>query len=668
MFICPSRGRPSGLSRLASLAATGFRWIVRLDDDDPALPEYLSLKLPASWSIMVAPRCSGSKMHNDIFAEHPNEPWYGLMSDDVVPNAPGWESALIAAAGSDCLAYGDDGINGEKMPTHFVLGGGLARKMGWLIHPRIDRLYGDAIWNYYGRRGEFLRYCPKIELTHYHFSNDLAPMDSTYAKLSAMADKAVFLGICGPVKVTPANINENIPVVCNVSGDVILENVRHACGLNLPWLCFAEDVKPGRVLVVGGGPSVSAFIPSIREAQERGDIVVAMNGTMKMLNQAGVTPDYLVLLDARRSSVDFVAQGKAAHYLIASQCHPSSFTILAGSDVTLWHPSYAGVQALVKERECALIGGGSSVGLQALSIMFCMGYRDIHAYGFDSSFADGAGHAYPQPENDADAPARYTVGAKDFMAAPWMARQAVEFQEMATQLADANCIVTVHGTGLLPEVARQMTQPPFTVLTVYQPSHVYTPKDVTRLRDGVAANLSLPHRFVCMTNHPVPGVECIPLSYRFEGWWAKTEIFRPDLPFGRVLYIDLSSSVVGSLNEMASQPGIVITKDWYRGTPSQSVLLYTVGDFTAVWDAFIVNCDYWMEKGNQMEAPDYGDQTMLNYVAHPPLEYWQDCLPGLLVSDKVHSVPPGARIVQFHGKPKPHELDRLEERATAKVG
>ena len=256
--------------------------------------------------------------------------------------------------------------------------------------------------------------------------------------------------------ILPSNLDDTIPVVCNVGDSEILTNIRSSSFRSLPWLQMAEP-HSDKVLIVGGGPSVRAFLPTIKALRESGAKVFAMNGTMKLLNEAGCGVDYFILLDARPESVKFVTNGTASEYLIASQCPPEAFD--AVEPVTLWHPNYEGVREIAGDRECVFIGGGSSVGLQSMSIAYAMGFREIHLYGFDSSYLDGAGHAYAQAQNDADQPEEFMVGGKAFLAAPWMARQAIEFQTSAQQLADGDATVVVHGTGLLPTIAAQMAQP-----------------------------------------------------------------------------------------------------------------------------------------------------------------------------------------------------------------
>ncbi len=83
----------------------------------------------------------------------------------------------------------------------------------------------------------------------------------------------------------------------------------------------------------------------------------------------------------------------------------------------------------------------------------------------------------------------------------------------------------------------------------------YSPAWVYRLRDMVAESLPVPHRFVCLSNVDVPGVETIPLQTDWPGWWAKVELFNPALDLGdRVLYLDLDVFVTGDLMPIADYP------------------------------------------------------------------------------------------------------------------
>ena len=457
-----------------------------------------------------------------------------------------------------------------------------------------------------------------------------------------------------------SNLDETIPIVCNTRDSEIFANVKAAVSRDLPVL-HVSDPHDRVAVIVGGGPSLKRQLAHLDAHKAQGHEIFTLNGTMGALHSAGIRSDYYVMLDARPVNLPFLDHLEADHFLIASQCAPAAFDKLTGEDVTLWHPNYPGLAEYIGDDDCALIGGGTTVGLQAISIAYAMGYRQIHIYGFDSSYSGDEGHAYVQHQNDNDPRAEYWVAGEKFIAAPWMARQAMEFQEASRQLADGDAELYVHGDGLLPAIAKRMSAP-LTVLTVYSPSNTFTPEYVYRLRDGVAANLTIPHRFVCLTDHPVEGVECIPLELGLPKWWAKPEIFRPTLPFGRTLFLDLSCVVSGSLDEIAAQEGIVITSDWYYGGPSQSVLLYDVGDFAETWSEFSQFPDFWMMRGNKHEAPDFYDQVLMNHTKTPPMRYWQDVLPGHVVSYKIHGCPEDARLVKFHDEPKPHDVNWLQPR------
>ncbi len=195
MFIVPSRGRPHNLRRLVSACVArgnSYSWTVRIDDNDARLDAYRAIRLPTNWSLVVGPQLSLSGLFNEIYEANPGLKFYGIMADDVVPGSIDWDIALVNAAGEDALSYGNDGINGETHWTHGVIGGDLARTLGWIHLPGVDRLYADTALEEYARAKGLLRYCPYVKLTHYHFSNGLAEYDETYQKPRAFADEATY--------------------------------------------------------------------------------------------------------------------------------------------------------------------------------------------------------------------------------------------------------------------------------------------------------------------------------------------------------------------------------------------------------------------------------------------------------------------------------------------
>jgi hypothetical protein len=119
----------------------------------------------------------------------------------------------------------------------------------------------------------------------------------------------------------------------------------------------------------------------------------------------------------------------------------------------------AGVLDCIPENDkpVNLISSGTTVGLAAMAIVYTLGFRDIHLYGYDSSF-EGEHHAYPQSSNDDDVVIDAVAGERTFKTTPWMVKQVQEFQTLALNLAELGCSIEVHGDGLLPHVARLMTK------------------------------------------------------------------------------------------------------------------------------------------------------------------------------------------------------------------
>lgn len=246
-------------------------------------------------------------------------------------------------------------------------------------------------------------------------------------------------------------------MVCNTGEEALFENIRSSCARPLPWLEMTT-AHDGHAVIVGGGPSAVRMLDEIRWRKEQGQTIISLNGAHDWLRDHGIVSDWQVLLDARPENARFVARPTSACRFIASQCHPSVFDA-AGPNVMLWHSNIEGLDAVIPHdgRQEVFIGAGSTAGLCAMSVAMVRGYRMIHLYGFDSSFAD-EGHAYAQPENDRDRPVDVICEGRSFRAAPWMIAQANQFQVVANDLANNGCTITVHGDGLLPWIAKLQQQ------------------------------------------------------------------------------------------------------------------------------------------------------------------------------------------------------------------
>lgn len=221
------------------------------------------------------------------------------------------------------------------------------------------------------------------------------------------------------------------------------------------------DLAPahdGTLIIAAGGPSLASSLPAISLARARGATLWAVNGVHDYLIDRGIVPDAMVMLDSRKACVDaFLSRPHSeVEYLIATQCDPSAFERLDGSwmasdpVVRKWTGWYWGVETM----DDRYIGGGATVGLKSIALGYVLGYRRFMLFGYDSSYLDGADHAYPQPMNANDLRVDVVLKGRKFTAARWMAKQVVEFLGMAAALTALGCEIQIHGDGLLPMAAR----------------------------------------------------------------------------------------------------------------------------------------------------------------------------------------------------------------------
>ena len=226
----------------------------------------------------------------------------------------------------------------------------------------------------------------------------------------------------------------------NTGRDVMVRQLKDNLKRGLPQFKEECPEHKGVAVIVGGGPSLkNTILPP-------GDIF-ALNGVHDWLIDRNTVPKYHVLLDARPDNASFVQNpSHEVDYLIAGICHPDVFDALKEEHVILWVPDMDEIQ----DMDCLRVGGGATVGMKTMYLAYLMGYRRFHFAGVDSCYHDGHGHAYDQSLNDGEEVIDVIAAGRRFKCAPWMAKQADEFQKQARKLIDLGCDMTVHGHGLIP--------------------------------------------------------------------------------------------------------------------------------------------------------------------------------------------------------------------------
>ena len=242
----------------------------------------------------------------------------------------------------------------------------------------------------------------------------------------------------------------DIEIVCNTDDAVLFSNIEINSQLPITWV-KNEDPNEDHAILVGGGYSLTNCLDSIKWRQSIGQKIFALNNSAKYLIENEIIPDYQVIMDARPENIEFV--NPELPIFLNSQCNPELFK--KTDKAILWHSVIDGIDEHIPDHEdYALIGGGLTVGLSAMCLVYTLGYRNLHLYGYDSSYHEDQSHAYEQALNKGEQTCEVTVNGKTFKSSLTMGRQAELFQQVAFNLIDAGCIITVDGEGAIPEIAK----------------------------------------------------------------------------------------------------------------------------------------------------------------------------------------------------------------------
>lgn len=252
---------------------------------------------------------------------------------------------------------------------------------------------------------------------------------------------------------------------CNVTDDVIMEQVSVNIRRFVPQV-YKHQPNKEIVALVCGGPSLETTKKELVQAVWDGAKVVALNGAYGWCIEQNIRPSAMIMLDARQFNARFVEPAIAGcRYLLASQCHPDAFERCKDRDVWIWHccSTGDGEYEMIKKYYFNMtwpIPLGTTVAIKAIQILNLLGFSSFHIFGLDSCWMGDEHHAYPQGENDNDKhlptwlnPDGHPELAEKFFCAPWMMRQAVDFQNLIRAQGD-KFRLNVRGNGLIAAIMR----------------------------------------------------------------------------------------------------------------------------------------------------------------------------------------------------------------------
>lgn len=191
--VVPSRGRPENADRLAKAFidtnAESDLYIV-IDNDDPKWNEYAKNEsltvLPADNKTggCAASLNTGAVLLLDV-TKFPLYDYFVFMGDDHLPRTKNWDKALIQTLGLQTgIAYGDDLLQGENLPTAFAMTRDLVNELRGMTFPGCIHLYFDNFVKQLGIDLKCLRYLPDVIIEHLHPVAGKAEMDEGYTRVN----------------------------------------------------------------------------------------------------------------------------------------------------------------------------------------------------------------------------------------------------------------------------------------------------------------------------------------------------------------------------------------------------------------------------------------------------------------------------------------------------
>jgi len=180
---------------------------------------------------------------------------------------------------------------------------------------------------------------------------------------------------------------------------------------------------------------------------------------------------------------------------------------------------------------------------------------------------------------------------------------------------------------------------------------------VYNLKRAVARNRSLPHPFKCITDAQLDGVECVKPICDYHGWWQKLQLFAPGMALWPSLYLDLDTVITGPLDILVLDyidSDLAMPANWAmsgHGGCQSSVMIWRGNSCHDIWHRFDYEADSKRLWGDQEFITElYGDpgDKITRLPANQIVSYKYHCRTGL---------PQDAKVVVFHGKPDPHEVN-----------
>ncbi|WP_111166101.1 hypothetical protein [Spongiactinospora gelatinilytica] len=163
-----------------------------VDADDPTLEAYSKAVLGTGASVMICeatPTGMVAALNASVrdwlqSADAPTA--IGFMGDDHRPRTRGWDAAYLTALRSlPGFVYGNDLVQGVRLPTQVAISTPVVRALGHMAPPTLRHMYVDNYWLRLGQAAACITYLRNVVVEHLHPVAGTAAWDAGYRRVNA---------------------------------------------------------------------------------------------------------------------------------------------------------------------------------------------------------------------------------------------------------------------------------------------------------------------------------------------------------------------------------------------------------------------------------------------------------------------------------------------------
>ena len=193
LIVLPSRSNGTGREKNIDRFVESWKYytegcsdlLISLDDDDE---HYYPRKDGILYTVNPNERFV-PKVNRAAFSNASDYKYIANFSDDfIIKNK--WEGTFIEFFESNNkvgMAYGNDLLQSEKLPTAICMTSNIILSLGYMIPPQLLHMYADNFWLDLGNTTQTIKYFPDIIFEHIHPDARKAPRDAQYGYAAAVA-------------------------------------------------------------------------------------------------------------------------------------------------------------------------------------------------------------------------------------------------------------------------------------------------------------------------------------------------------------------------------------------------------------------------------------------------------------------------------------------------